>query len=94
MSYDPEPNSYIRDKVKVVLGLSHYAAQKKLDQATGVGTSGLATKKDAIALKAKMDKLDIHKLLNVATSLNNLKAKVDDLNVGKLQAVPVHLQKK
>ena len=41
-----------------------------------------------------MDKLDIHKLLNVATSLNNLKAKVDDLNVGNLQAVPVHLQNK
>ena len=33
-----------------------------------------------------MDKLDINKLLNVATSLNNLKAKVDDLNVGNLQA--------
>ena len=45
MSYYPEPNSYIRDKVKVVVGLSNYAAQKKLDQATGVNTSGLAAKK-------------------------------------------------
>ena len=45
MSYYLEPNSYIRDKVKVVLGLSNYAAQKKLDQATGVDASGVAAQK-------------------------------------------------
>ena len=32
-------------------------------------------KKDFIALKAKVDKLDINKLVNVLTSLNNSKAK-------------------
>ena len=32
MSYYPEPDSYIRDKVKVVLGLS----KKKLNHVTGV----------------------------------------------------------
>ena len=28
MSYYPEPDSYIRDKVKVVLELSNYATKK------------------------------------------------------------------
>ena len=32
---------------------------------------------------------DIHKLVNVPTSLNNLKTKVDDLDVGELKAVPI-----
>ena len=49
----------------------------------------LAVKKDFKALKAEVDKLDINKLVNAATSLNNLKTKVDDLNVGKLKTVPV-----
>ena len=47
-------------------------------------TSDLAAKKDFIALKAEVDKLDISKLVNVLTSLNNLKTKVDDTDVGKL----------
>ena len=34
-------------------------------------------------MEAKVDKLDINKLVNVSTSLNKLK-KVDDLDVGKL----------
>ena len=46
-----------------------------------------------IALKAGVDKLDINKLVNVPTSLNNLKTKVDDLDVGKLKTVPVDLKK-
>ena len=29
MSYYPKPNSYIRDKVKVILDLTNYAAKKK-----------------------------------------------------------------
>ena len=28
MSYFPEPDSHIRDRVKVVLGLSNYATKK------------------------------------------------------------------
>ena len=57
--------SYKRDKVKVVLDLSDYATKKELDHATGVDTSDLAAKKDLIALKAEVDKLDIYKLVNV-----------------------------
>ena len=63
MSYYPEPDSHTRDKVKVVLDLSNYA--------TNIVTSDLAAKKDFIALKAEVDKLDINKLVNVPTSLKN-----------------------
>ena len=44
-------------------------------------------------MKAEGDKLDIKKLVNVPTSLNNLETKVDDLDVGKLQTVPINLKK-
>ena len=54
--------------------MSNYATKKKLDYVTGGDTSDLAAKKD-------FDKLDINKLVNIPTSLNNLKPKEDDLNV-------------
>ena len=44
-------------------------------------------------MKAEVDKLDINKLVNVTTSLNNLKRKLDDLDVGKLKTVPIDLKK-
>ena len=44
-------------------------------------------------MKAEVGKLDINKLVNVTTSLNNLKTKVDDLDFVKLKAVPVDLKK-
>ena len=83
MTYYPEPNSHIRDKVKVVLDLSNYATKKELEHTAGIDKSDAVAKRDFIALKA--DKLDINKLTNVPTSLNNLKAKVDYLDVGKLK---------
>ena len=92
MSYYPEPDSLIRDKVKVLLNLSNYATKKELEHATGIDTSYLAAKKDFIALKAEVDKLDINKLTNIPTSLNNLKRKVDNY-VGKLENVPADLKK-
>ena len=64
--------------------MSNYSIKKELDHATDVDTSYLAAKKDFIALKVEVDKLDISKLVNVLTSLNNLKKKVDDIDVGKL----------
>ena len=68
-----------------MLDLSNYASKKELDHATRVDTSDLAAKKNFIALKTEVDKLDINKFVNVPTSLNNLKTKVDDLVVGKLK---------
>ena len=44
-------------------------------------------------MKAEVCKLDIAKLVNVPTSLNNLKTKVDGLYAGKLKVVPVDLKK-
>ena len=46
-----------------------------------------------IVFEAEVDKLDINKLVNVPTSLHNLKTKVDDLDAGKLEPVPVDLKK-
>ena len=74
-----------------LLDLTNYASQKELEHTLGVDTSDLAAKKDFVALKAEVDKIDIKKLVNVPTSLNNLKAKVDDLDVGKSKNVPVDL---
>ena len=62
---------------------------KKLDHATGDDTSDLAAKKEFIALKTEVDKLDTNKLVNVLTSLNNLNTNVDDLDIGKLKTVLV-----
>ena len=93
MSYCPEPGSHIRDKDKVALNLSNYATKKELDHATCVYTSDLAVKKDFIALKSKVDKLDVNKLINVPTSSNNLKTKVVDSDVSKLKPVTVDLEK-
>ena len=44
-------------------------------------------------MKAEVDKLDIIKLTNVSTNLNNLKTKVNDLDVGKSKSVPADLEK-
>ena len=43
-------------------------------------------------MKAEADNLDINKLGNVPTIVNNLIAKLDDLDVDKLKAVPVDLK--
>lgn len=43
-------------------------------------------------MKAEADNLDINKLGNVPTIVNNLIAKLDDLDVDKLKAVPVYLE--
>ena len=44
-------------------------------------------------MKTEVDKLDIYKLVNVPTGLNNLKTKVDDLDVDKSKTVPTDLKK-
>ena len=50
-------------------------------------------KKDFIALKAKANKLNINKLINIPTSFHNSKTKVDDIDVGKLKTAPLDLKK-
>ena len=91
MSCYQESDSHIRDEVKVVLDLSNYATKEELERATSIDTSDLAAKN--IWLLGKLFKLDINKLTNVPTSLDNMKTKVDYLDVGKLKTVLVDLKK-
>ena len=93
MSYYLESDTHIKDKVNVPLEFSNYATKKELEHATGVDTSNLAAKSNFIALKAEINKLDVKKLVNVPTALNDLKAKIDNLDVGKLKTVPEYLKK-
>ena len=58
-----------------------------------VDTSKFAKKADFASLKFNVDKLDIDKLKNLASSSRNLKSKVDYLDVDKLVPVPVDLRK-
>ena len=72
--------------------MSHYATKKELEHATDIDTSDLTVKK-IIALKAEVGKqLDLNKLSNVPTSLNNLRTEVDDLDVAILKVLPVDLK--
>ena len=66
---------------------------KILELAKSVDTSDLAAEKDFVVLNVEVDKLDINKLVNVPTSLNNLKTNVDNLDVGKFKTVSVDLIK-
>ena len=73
--------------------MSNYVTKKDLEYTTGAGAADLAAKKNFIALKAEADKLDINKLINVPTSLNNLKTKIDDFDVGELKTVAIDLKR-
>ena len=44
-------------------------------------------------MKDEVDKLDINRLVNVSSKLNNLKTKVHNLDVEKLKNVPIDLKK-
>ena len=68
--YFPEPKS-LGQKMKVELDLSNCATKADLKKATGVDTSKFAKKVDLFNLKSNVDKLDIDKLKNVPTILNN-----------------------
>ena len=46
MSYYPEPNVHISDKIKVVLDLTNYASKRELNNSTCVNTSNLPPKSD------------------------------------------------
>ena len=67
--------------------------KKELEHATVVDTSDLAAKRDFVAQKAEFGKLDLNKLVNVPTSLKNLKTKVDDLDFGKSKTAFINLKR-
>ena len=70
MSYYPETDSHVRDKVEVLLDLSNYATKKELEHSTDADASNLAIKSDSIALKVEVDKQDTNKLVNSLAGLN------------------------
>ena len=51
--------------------------KEEVEHAAGVYTFNVAAESDFIALEVEVDKLDVNKLVNVPTSLNELKTKVD-----------------
>ena len=53
----------------------------------------MATKNNLIFYKIEVDKLDINRLVNAPTTLNNLKTKVSNVDVGKLKMLPLDLKK-
>ena len=67
--------------------------QPRKNDTIGVDASDLAAKEDFIALIAEVDRLNVKKLVNVSTILNNSKTKVDGLDVGKLKTASVALKK-
>ena len=77
-----------------MLDLSNYATKKKSKDAADVDTSNLSAKREIITLNIEANKLDINKLVNVPSSVNNLKPKVGNLDIYKSQTVPVGLKKK
>ena len=58
MGYYSELDNHIRNKIKVELDLSNYVTKTELEHATSIDTTDLAAKKDFIALKSEVDKLD------------------------------------
>ena len=44
-------------------------------------------------MKTEVDKLNINKVVNIPTGLNDLKTKVNALDVGKIKTVPTNLKK-
>ena len=77
--YFPEKNSS-GGRVEIELHLCNYATEADSKNATVVDTSKFAKKF-----------IDIDKLKNVQSSLNNLKSKVDKLDIDKLVPFPVDL---
>ena len=62
--------------------MSNYVIKIELKYATGIDTSDwYIDTQDFIAMKAEVCKLDINKLVNVPTGLNNLKTKFNDVDV-------------
>ena len=83
MSYYPEPDSHIRDKLKVLRDLSNHATEKEVEYATGVDASDLVAQKDFTNLKAEVDKLDMLNWLMLQLVWMFF---LDELDVGKLKA--------
>ena len=66
---------YLGANVKVELNFSNYATKGDLKNALVVDTSDCVKKTDLVHLKSDVDKLDLDKLKNVPSKLDNLKSR-------------------
>ena len=64
--YFPKPYDPFGGDINVEVGLSNYATNIDLNNATAIDTSKLAAKSYSVSLKAQIDQLDIDKLVPVA----------------------------
>ena len=88
MSYFPEPTHC---KNKVELSLFKYATTFDLKSLRSLRSLSLWSfcLRSFVNLKTTADRLDLDKLKNVSSGLNDLKTKADKLDVDKLTPAPV-----
>ena len=77
MSYFLELYTPSVNKLKFELDLPNPAATSNLKNVTGVDISNFAMNSDIDSLKLDVDEIDIDKLKNVPSVLDNLKSKVN-----------------
>ena len=65
--------------------MPNFATKTELEPTTGIDRFDLAAQIDFVHLKADVYKLDINKLTNVSSSLNNFNTRVNDQDVVKLK---------
>ena len=70
--YNPKPDSYERNKIKVELHLSNYATKSYLKGKTGIDSSEFTKRADLSSLKSKLTKIDVGKLETLPTDLSKL----------------------
>ena len=76
--YFSKPYEPFGGDINVEVDLSNYATKTDFKNAIVTDTSRLAAKSDLAGLKAKIDKLDIDKLVHVPVDLNKLNGVVKD----------------
>ena len=73
-----EPHLLSGGNVKIQIDLSNYETKAKLNGATGICTSRLASKTDLVSLKTKTDNLVLDKLKTAPTDLSKPSNVVDN----------------
>ena len=74
--YFPKPYDSFSEDINVKVDLSNYATKADIKNISHVDTSSFALKTNLANLKAKVDKLDIDKLVPVPTDLSKLSSVV------------------
>ena len=83
--YFPKPYEPFGGDINVRVDLSNYATKGDIKNITHVDTSSLALKTNVANLKAKVDKLDIDKLIPVPGDLSKLSNVVNNEVVKKTE---------